>query len=226
MHPKRSTWWVLAAAAAVAVAYSLWRVAGAPVAQPEAGGLAQKIFYYHVGSALTMYLAFLVGGVASVLYLRRQQRNWDLVAAANLEVGLVFCTLVLITGPLWARPVWGTWWRWEPRLVTFLILWLSFVVYFLFRRSIAAERVRARLAAVYAILACLNIPLVVLSTRLWRPEQQLHPRRVGLPPTMLWTLLWSVAALALVYVLLAGLRYRVAWLEARRAERVAEEETP
>lgn len=216
---RKGVWMVMGTLAVVAVAYSLMRVVQAPVAQPEAGGLAQKIFYYHVGSAVTMYVAYLVGFICSIMYLRKQTPKWDLLAATHNEIGLLFCTLVLITGPIWARPVWGTWWRWEPRLVTFLVLWFSYVIYFVFRKAMDNPRQRGRLAAVYGILAFLNIPLVLVSTRLWNASQQLHPRSVGLPPTMLATLLASMVALLLVYLLLARLRFKVAQVETELGNR-------
>ena len=204
---------VLALAAAAAIIGSLLAVWLAPVAQPEAGGYAQKIFYYHVGAAVTMQLAFLVGFGASLLYLWRRADPLDCLAVSANEVGLLFCTMVLVTGPLWARPVWGTWWRWEPRLTTFLILWLSYVAYFLFRRQLGEGPRRARQAAVYNLLAFLNLPLVVLATRLWRPEDQLHPRHIGLPPAMLATLALSALALALLGAWLVIRRYQIGRLE-------------
>ena len=94
------------------VLYAAYCIVQAPMAQPEAGGIAQKLFYCHLGSAGTMYAAFLAGLVSSLVYLRTRDEKWDQLTESCHEVGLVFCSLVLVSGPMWARPVWGTWWRW------------------------------------------------------------------------------------------------------------------
>lgn len=136
------------------------------------GGQLQRIFYVHVPSAWVAYLGFAIVFIASIAYLRTGSRRWDLLAHAAGEVGVVFCTLVLITGPIWARPVWGTYWQWDARLTSALVLWLTYVGY-LFLRGLATEPSRAgRVAAVVGIVGFVNVPIVHFSVYWWRT---LHP---------------------------------------------------
>lgn len=138
----------------------------------EMGGQLQRIFYVHVPSAWVAYLGFAIVFIASIAYLRTGARRWDLLAHAAGEVGVVFCTLVLITGPIWAKPVWGTYWQWDARLTSALVLWLTYVGY-LFLRGLAADPSRAgRIAAVVGIVGFINVPIVHFSVYWWRT---LHP---------------------------------------------------
>ena len=140
---------------------------------PDAsGGPLQRIFYFHVPSAWVAYLGFAIVFIGSIAYLRTGARRWDLLAHGAAEIGVVFCTLVLITGPIWARPVWGTWWQWDARLTSSLVLWLTYVGY-LFLRSLTADRQAAgRLAAIVGIVGFINVPIVHFSVYWWRT---LHP---------------------------------------------------
>jgi len=115
-------------------------------AEAVMGGQLQRIFYVHVPSAWVAYLGFAVVFIASVAYLRTGARRWDLLAHGAAEIGVVFCSLVLITGPIWARPVWGTWWEWDARLTSALVLWLTYIGY-LFLRSLANDPARIGRAA-------------------------------------------------------------------------------
>lgn len=164
---------VLGIAAWVAVAVALVLIFFvAREAVPEMGGQLQRIFYIHVPSAWVAYIAFGIAFLASIAYLRTGARSWDLLAHSAAEIGVVFCTLVLITGPIWARPVWGTWWQWDARLTSTLILWLTYVGYLLLR-GLAQDRSRiGRPAAVVGIVGFLNVPLVHFSVYWWRT---LHP---------------------------------------------------
>jgi heme exporter protein C len=136
------------------------------------GGQLQRIFYVHVPSASVAYLAFAILFIASIAYLRTGARRWDLVAHAAAEVGVLFTSLVLITGPIWARPVWGTYWQWDARLTSSLVLWLTYVGY-LFLRALATDPARAgRGAAVLGIVGFVNVPIVHFSVYWW---QTLHP---------------------------------------------------
>ena len=138
----------------------------------EMGGQLQRIFYVHVPSAWVAYLGFAIVFIASIAYLRTGARRWDLLAHAAGEVGVVFCSLVLITGPIWARPVWGTYWQWDARLTSALVMWLTYVGY-LFLRGLAADPSRAgRMAAVVGIVGFVNVPIVHFSVYWWRT---LHP---------------------------------------------------
>ena len=138
----------------------------------EMGGQLQRIFYVHVPSAWVAYLGFAIVFIASIAYLRTGARRWDLLAHAAGEVGVVFCSLVLITGPIWARPVWGTYWQWDARLTSALVMWLTYVGY-LFLRGLASDPSRAgRMAAVVGIVGFVNVPIVHFSVYWWRT---LHP---------------------------------------------------
>ena len=138
----------------------------------EMGGQLQRIFYVHVPSAWVAYLGFAIVFIASIAYLRTGSRRWDLLAHSAGEVGVVFCSLVLITGPIWAKPVWGTYWQWDARLTSALVLWLTYVGY-LFLRGLASDPERSgRMAAVVGIVGFINVPIVHFSVYWWRT---LHP---------------------------------------------------
>jgi len=134
-------------------------------------GVIQKIFYIHVPAAFLAYLAFFITFIASIIYLYRKDSKWDTVAHCAVETGVIFCTIVLITGPIWAKPIWNVWWTWDPRLTTTLILWFTYVAYLMLRRAVK-ENQRANLAAVFGIIGFLNVPITFFSIRLWRT---IHP---------------------------------------------------
>jgi heme exporter protein C len=136
------------------------------------GGQLQRIFYYHVSSAWVAYLGFAIVFIASIAYLRTEARRWDLLAHSAAEIGVVFCTLVLITGPIWARPVWGTWWQWDARLTSSFVMWLTYVGYLLLREFSADPTKTGRSAAVLGIVGFINVPIVHFSIQWWRT---LHP---------------------------------------------------
>jgi heme exporter protein C len=181
-------------------------------------GEIQRIFYYHVPSAWTSFICFFANLIASVAYLAVRKANpsagqaADAVAVASAEVGVVFCTIVLVTGPLWAKPVWGIWWTWDARLTTTLILWLIYVSY-LFLRHYAAGGQAPTLAAVVAIIGFLDVPLVYMAIRWFRTQ---HPQPVmaggegsGLDPAMWVALRWNWAAFIAFGFLLIWTRYRL-----------------
>jgi heme exporter protein C len=135
-------------------------------------GIVQRIFYFHVPLAIMTFVAFGTVAVASVFFLWRGTRGWDRLAHAAAEVGMLFCTLVLITGPIWARPVWGTWWTWDARLTTTLILWLIYAAYLMLRNTAGAGDQGARYAAVLGIVGAVDIPIINRSVYWWRT---IHP---------------------------------------------------
>lgn len=137
-------------------------------------GIVQKIFYFHVSSAMTMFFAFFVVFIASIMYLWRHSDWWDAIAYSAAEIGVVFCTLVLLTGPIWARPIWGVWWSWDPTLTLSLVLWLIYVAYLMLRMGTYDPR-RARFAAIVGIVSFVDIPLILWSVEKWRT---LHPKPV------------------------------------------------
>ena len=163
----------------------------------------QRIFFLMVPMGWLALLSFLVVFIGSILYLVKRESKWDILAHSSAEVGIVFTSLALIVGSIWAKPIWGGWWTWEPRLTATLVLWLIYLAYFMVR-SLATEESRgARFAAVVGIVGFIDIPIVVLATTLWRG---MHPGPVifqgGLAPSMLLTLLVSLAAFTALYSLL------------------------
>jgi heme exporter protein C len=180
----------------------------APVEREQ--GVVQKIFYFHVSSAWVSFLAFFVVFVFSFRYLVDRDKRWDNRAAAAAEVGVMFCTLVLVTGPIWAKPVWGIWWTWDARLTLTLVLWLIYVSYLLLRHYVAGSEKRATLSAILGIIGFIDVPLVYFAIRWWRTQ---HPQPVigggegsGLDPRM-WNALWvSAAAFVLLFAYLYRLR--------------------
>jgi heme exporter protein C len=166
-------------------------------------GVVQRIFYFHVPIAWISLLAFSVVFIASILYLWKREEKWDILARSSGEIGFVFITLVLITGPIWAKPAWNTWWTWDTRLTSALILWFIYLAYIMVR-SLATEEGRgARFAAAVGIVGFIDVPIVYLAIRLWRTQ---HPGPVvfegGLEGSMLLTLLVSLAAFTILYVYL------------------------
>src|SRR5256884_8995821 len=137
-------------------------------------GNVQRIFYYHVPSAWTAFLLFSINFIASVTYLIRRNPSADAIALVTAEVGVVFCTVVLVTGPLWARPVWGIWWTWDIRLTSTLVLWLIYVSYLMLRRFSSSGQTPL-MAAVLAVFGALDVPLVYFSIWFFRTQ---HPQPV------------------------------------------------
>lgn len=171
-------------------------------------GPVQKIFYFHVPTAWVAFLAFFVVLIGSLMYLSTRSRKWDIVALSSAEIGVVFTTLVLVTGPIWARAAWGAWWTWDPRLTTTLVLWFIYLAYLVIRASAEGSEKRARFAAVFGIIGFVDVPIVFMSIRWWRT---IHPvvieaTRVGLTRSMLMTLLVSLLAFTLFFFYLMGRR--------------------
>jgi heme exporter protein C len=185
-------------------------------------GVAQKIFYLHVPAAWCALIAFSLVGVASGLYLWLHDPRLDRFAASSAEVGVAFSAVMLTTGPIWAKPIWGTWWTWDARLTLTLFLFFLFIGYLALRSSVHDPAERARFSAVVGILGMLLVPFIHLSVYLFRT---LHPQPVvlkpsapSLPPEMLRTLLVSTAVFTLLYVGLVTLRYGLGMAEDARDE--------
>ena len=173
-------------------------------------GDVQRIFYYHVPSAWTAFLLFMINFVASVVYLIRRNVKADILALVSAEVGVVFCMVVLVTGPIWARPVWGIWWTWDLRLTLTLLLWLIYVSYLVLRRFSTSSQTPV-LAAVLAIFGALDVPLVYFSIWFFRTQ---HPSPViggggSLDPGMGRVLLINWAAFLCLAWLVSWTRYRL-----------------
>ena len=173
----------------------------------EQMGVVQRIFYIHVPLAWVGFLAFFVVFVTSILYLWKRNEKWDFWAYSSAEIGILFTTAVLLTGPIWAKPAWGVWWTWDMRLTTTLVLWLIYAAY-LSVRSFAAEEGRsARFAAVIGIIGFTDVPIVAMAIALSRTQ---HPQYIifegGLTFSMMLTLLVSIAAFTVLYIILLRLR--------------------
>ena len=180
-------------------------------------GEVQRIFYIHVPAAWTAFLAYFILFLASAAYLWKRSPGADALALASGEVGFVFCTVVLVTGPLWAKPVWGIWWTWDARLTSTFVLWLLFVSYLMLRSYVLNPGRAATLAAVVAIMGFVDVPIVYMSIRWWRTQ---HPQPVigggegsGLDASMWVTLLVSWGAFLCLYAFLVRARLALAALQ-------------
>jgi heme exporter protein C len=215
---------VLAVVLLAAALYAIFAVA--PVEQQM--GIVQKIFYFHVPSANAMYLGFVTCSICSAVYLKGRDDRWDAAALAAAEVGMLFCMVVLISGPLWARKAWGVWWTWDPRLTSTLLEAMLFFAYLVLRAFGTLGDVEKRFAAGLAIVGLLNIPVIKYSVQRWRGT---HPTVIsgkggGIHPDMrpallLGFALFIVLAVVLIWVRARSerLRQRLAALELEAAER-------
>ncbi|HEX2679007.1 MAG TPA: cytochrome c biogenesis protein CcsA [Polyangiales bacterium] len=223
----------LAVACALGVCAALYEIFSvAPVERQM--GIVQKIFYFHVPSAYAMYVGFTVSAVASAVYLGTRKERWDAIAIAGAEVGALFCLVVLVTGPLWARKAWGTFWTWDPRLTTTLLAGMVFFAYLVLRSFGAVGEVEKRFAAGLAVFGLLDLPIIHYSVQKWRGT---HPTVItgkggGLHPDMRPALIVSFVLFTLLSALLIWqrarlerLRQRCEALELEAAERGLLEET-
>jgi heme exporter protein C len=187
-------------------------------------GLVYRIFFFHLGAVAAGFFAIIVVAVAGIAYLRTNARAWDRIAESSAEIGIVFCTIALLTGMIWARPIWGVWWTWDPRLTSFLILWLIYIAYLMLRASARDDARVARFSAVFGIVGALNVPIVIMSARVWRGispvlfQETQQGFTFGLTPEMTQTLVVCITACLLLFFYLLALRTR---LEAVRDELVA-----
>ncbi len=194
--------------AGLAIACCQWLIwYYAPIEQTL--GPVQKIFYTHLPLAWWTMISFFVVFAASIAYLKTRRQRWDHLAGAAAEVGVLFSTLALITGSIWARKSWNTWWTWDPRLTTTLVMWFIYAGYLLVRAMDIDKRRQATVCAVVGIVAFLDVPLVFYSARLWR---SIHPavfsQGGGLEPAMKTTVIVCVASWTFLWLTLCGLRYR------------------
>ncbi len=200
---------ILAVLTGVLLSYALYEaLVAAPTEQTM--GPVQRIFYYHVPSAWTAFILFFINFFASIVYLIWRANKADIVALVTAEVGVVFCTVVLVTGPIWARPVWGIWWTWDLRLTLTLVLWLIYVSYLALRRFSSSGQTPL-LAAVLAVFGALDVPLVYFSIWFFRTQ---HPQPViggggSIDPRMLHVLLINWLAFSCFAALVCWSRYRL-----------------
>jgi heme exporter protein C len=179
-------------------------------------GNVQKVFYFHVATAWVGMLGFMVAMVAGIFYLRTQNLKWDTAGVAAIEISLVFFFITIILGSIWARPIWNTWWTWDPRLTTATIVELIYAAYLLLRQGIEDPDRRARFGAVYAILGSISVPLTFISIRLLRT---IHPVVIGdsdptaeggfdMTPRMLQTFFFSLFTFSVIFINLYWHRFR------------------
>ena len=173
----------------------------------------QRIFYFHAAAAWAGMTAFFICFVANLLYVWRREERWDALGISSAEVGLAFITVVLITGPIWAKPAWGIYWTWDARLTSTFVLWLLYISYLLLRTLIEEPDRRALLSALFGIFAFIDVPIVFGAIRWWRTQ---HPAPVimggpgsGLDPTMNKVFFFSVLAMHALMVFLIAERYRL-----------------
>ena len=227
---ESSSWWKTGAPLGVAFAAGgaalVWAAMWYAPTERMMGDV-QRIFYMHVPAAMNGALAFVVAAVAGIGYLVRRSERWDRIGRTSVELGTLWATIVLVTGPIWARSAWGAWWTWEPRLTTTLIAWLIFVGAILVRRIAGHPEQAARLASVIAIIGALDLPVVYKSVDWWRGN---HPIVFGkggggLAPEMRTAFVVGALAVTLMHAVLFRLRYRMALAEDRivAAERLADE---
>lgn len=230
-HTGDLIWMLLAVLAGLLIAVGLYLVL---IWAPEAANLgtqvertAQRIFYFHVAAGWVGFFAFFITAVASIAYLITKRRRWDSLAVSSVEVGITFLTANLISGSLWAKPTWNTWWPWnDPRITTEAIIWLIYVAYLLLRNAIDDPARRGRLSSVYGIVAFISVPITFLSIRLWRT---IHPAVIGtasdtaqggfdMSGNMVTALLFSLATFTLLYFVLLHLRLGLEDLRVRVEE--------
>jgi heme exporter protein C len=226
-------WSLLAASTVVLLGVTLYLIFFVTPTEQQMG-VVQKIFYFHVPSAYAMYVGFITAAVASAVFLVRRSDRWDALAVSAAEVGVLFCAVVLGSGPLWARKAWGVWWTWDPRLTTTLLAGMIFVAYLALRSFGATGEVEKRFAAGLAVVGVLDLPLIHYSVQRWRGQ---HPTVItgeggGLHPDMALTLGVSFVTFTFLVVLLIWtrvraerMRQRLATLELQAAERGLLEES-
>ncbi|WP_152412703.1 cytochrome c biogenesis protein CcsA [Nitrolancea hollandica] len=184
-------------------------------------GISQRIFYIHVPMAWDAFLAFFVVFIGGIMYLVRRSPGWDQLARAAAEIGLVFTSLVLITGSLWGKPIWGTWWSWDARMTSTLILWFIYLGYFMLRSYVGDRERAARYSAVLGIIGFVDVPIVYMSVNWWRT---LHPQAVvnlsgaAMPASMLTTLMVSLLAFTILLGYLLYQKFRIEQAKDRVAD--------
>lgn len=215
----------LGAVLALLVAIYAWAVYQAPIDSVQ--GVIQKILYVHPPLAYGAYLGFIFTGIGGAVYLWREREDWDRFAVAGAEVGIIFCTLMMVTGPIWARGTWGKWWSWDPRLTVTLLLWFIYLAYAVLRSFSEGGSRTARFAAVYGIVGVLLIPLNYYVIEIFE-NRSIHPdnlERSSLGDGMGLPFLMGNLTLLVAFLWLFLLRFEVENLRARAALRAAREDT-
>lgn len=222
MNPKPLGLKILDTISLVLFAVAVWMVFFYAPTEAVMGEV-QRVFYFHVATAWVGMLGFMAAGVAGVAYLRTSNRKWDIASLAAVEISLVFFFVTIIMGSIWARPAWGTWWTWEPRLTTATIVELVYAAYLMLRGGIEDPDRRARISAIYTILAFASVPITFISIRLART---IHPvliasgqssdTEMSMTPAMFQTMMFSVITFSFIFASLFWHRIRLG----RLAEKV------
>jgi heme exporter protein C len=210
---------------ALLLATACWALSVATAPVDAMQGVIQKILYLHVPAAFAAYAGFLTTALGGALYLWRERDEWDRLALSAAEVGVVFCTLVLVTGPIWAKGTWGRWWSWDPRLSVTLLLWFIYLAYILLRSFTEGSERTARFAAVYGIVGLLAVPLNYLAIDLFG-GRAVHPdnlARGSLGEGMGWPFLAGIVAALLAFAYLTLLRFQLEGLRTRAARTAGQE---
>ncbi len=193
-------------------------------------GDVQRVFYFHVAAGWVGAVAFLVTAITGGVYLAKRDRKWDRVAVASVEIGVVFIFINIVSGAIWARPIWNTWWTWDPRLVTATIMLLLYLAYLMLRQGIDDPDRRARFGAIYGIMAFVSVPITFLSIRIFRT---IHPVVIGsgdptaegafdMSPPMLQAFMFSLLTFTFIYMTLLWYRVRLGRLSEQVEERKME----
>jgi heme exporter protein C len=193
-------------------------------------GEVQRVFYFHVAAGWVGALAFVVAAISGIVYLAGGDRRWDRIGLSSVEIGIVFTLINIVSGSIWARPIWNTWWTWDPRLVTATVMELIYIAYVMLRQGLEDPDRRARFGAVYAIVGFLSVPLTFLSIRIWRT---IHPVVIGsgdptaqgafdMTPKMLTAFMFSLLTFTVIYVTLLWHRLRLESLAERVEQRKME----
>lgn len=178
-------------------------------------GLVYRIFFFHLGAVAAGFIAILIVAIAGIAYLRTNARKWDRLAEASGEIGVVFTIIALLMGSIWAKPIWGVWWTWDPRLTSYLVLLLIYVAYLMLRATARDDPRVARFSAVFGVLGAINVPIVILSARIWRGispvlfQESAQGFTFGLTPEMVQTLFVCIIASLLLFFYLLIQRVRL-----------------
>jgi heme exporter protein C len=180
-------------------------------------GAVQKVFYFNVASGWVGMLSFLFAAIAGILYLIKKTKIWDLVGVAAVEIGIIFIFITIVTGSIWARPIWNTWWTWDPRLTTATIMELVYIAYIMLRQGIDDPERRSRFGAVYAIVGFISVPLTFFSIRIFRTIHPVviagsDPSAVGtfdMIPSMFQTMMVSIVGFSILFIDLVWHRIRL-----------------
>lgn len=189
-------------------------------------GAVQRVFYFHVATAWVGMIGFIFAAAAGVIYLWKKDMKWDKIGLTAVEISLVFFFITIVLGSIWARPAWGTWWTWEPRLTTAAILQMIYVAYLLLRQGIEDPERRARFGAVYTIVGGLSVPITFISIRIFRT---IHPVVIGqsgaeaqgtfaMEDPMLYTMFFCMIAFTVIFINIFWHRMRLADLEEKVEE--------